>query len=71
MALLKLTDKFLLVGHNCTFIVSVYDKKDGYKLAEKELTVSSVEKIATTKTYTKSETHELTLESKDYIFSLI
>ena len=56
------------VGHNSTFIESVYDKKDGYKLAEKELTVSSVEKIATTKTYTKSETHELTLESKDYRF---
>ena len=37
-------------------------------MAEKELTVSSVEKIATTKTYTKSETHELTLESKDYRF---
>ena len=32
------------------------------------MTVSSVEKIATTKTYTKSETHELTLESKDYRF---
>ena len=43
-------------------------KKTDIKLAEKELTVSSVEKIATTKTYTKSETHELTLESKDYRF---
>ena len=65
---IKTNGQISSVGHNCTFIVSVYDKKDGYKLAEKELTVSSVEKIATTKTYTKSETHELTLESKDYRF---
>ena len=56
------------VGHECTFTVSVYDKKDGYKLAEKELTITSVEKIAATKTYTKSEIHELTLESEDYEF---
>lgn len=65
---IKTNGQISSVGHECTFIVSVYDKKDGYKLAEKELTVSSVEKIATTKTYTKSETHELTLESKDYRF---
>jgi hypothetical protein len=65
---IKTNGQISSVGHDCTFIVSVYDKKDGYKLAEKELRVASVEKIATTKTYTKSETHELTLESKDYRF---
>ena len=43
-------------------------RKTDINWLKKELTVSSVEKIATTKTYTKSETHELTLESKDYRF---
>ena len=65
---IKTNGQISSVGHNCTFIVSVYDKKDGYKLAEKELYVYSVEKIATTKTYTKSETHELTLKSEAYRF---
>lgn len=32
---IKTNGQISSVGHNCTFIVSVYDKKDGYKLAEK------------------------------------